>query len=67
MEETTTNNEKRCPRCGQEFECHPEAPLRCQCAGIRIPVLTRVWLGVRYPRRCLCRRCLLELGARQFS
>ncbi|WP_414703157.1 cysteine-rich CWC family protein, partial [Proteiniphilum sp. UBA5384] len=29
--------EKKCPRCGNKFECKPDDIFSCECADIYIP------------------------------
>lgn len=52
---------KICPRCGSQFLCQPENPTQCQCAGIELGDIARAYLAERYPKQCLCAKCLKEI------
>lgn len=53
---------KKCPRCGDPFECKPGNITQCQCAGIVLSQELRAYMEQRYSD-CLCRKCLEQLGA----
>lgn len=52
---------KRCPRCGNDFECRLGTIHRCQCADITLGDDTREAIALAYDD-CLCRACLLTLA-----
>lgn len=52
---------KRCPRCGNDFECRLGTIHRCQCADIMLGDDMRESIAATYDD-CLCRACLLDLA-----
>lgn len=50
---------KKCPRCGQTFECRSGDILKCQCFGISINDTLQKHIAQHYDE-CLCRNCLAE-------
>ncbi|MFO7808585.1 cysteine-rich CWC family protein [Guyparkeria sp.] len=52
---------KRCPRCGNGFECRLGSIHRCQCVDIALSDEMRESIAHRYDD-CLCRDCLMALG-----
>ncbi len=50
-----------CPRCGGGFACGA-ASGTCDCFDLRLSDALRAELAARWPGRCLCLRCLRELG-----
>ncbi|MFM9816828.1 UNVERIFIED_CONTAM: cysteine-rich CWC family protein [Spiribacter pallidus] len=52
---------KRCPRCGNGFECRQGSIHRCQCVDVVLTDEVREAIAHRYDD-CLCRDCLLALA-----
>ncbi|KAF0284611.1 cysteine-rich CWC family protein [Spiribacter roseus] len=52
---------KRCPRCGNDFECRLGTIHRCQCVDITLSDDMREAVAAAYDD-CLCRTCLLALS-----
>ena len=52
---------KRCPRCGNGFECRQGSIHRCQCVDIALSDEMRESIAQRYDD-CLCRDCLMALS-----
>lgn len=50
-----------CPRCGGGFHCGVNEG-HCACFGLRLTDELKDQLRRDYPGRCLCLRCLAELG-----
>jgi hypothetical protein len=50
-----TEEEKKCPKCGQVFVCSASA--RCWCYEIDIPVENLEYIELEYDS-CLCPDCL---------
>jgi hypothetical protein len=57
------HEEKRCPRCGERFECKLNNPLHCGCADIDLGADALEALGRMYDD-CLCPACLREIALR---
>lgn len=57
---------KRCPRCGNGFECRLGSIHRCQCVDIALSDEMRESIAHRYDD-CLCRDCLMALSAEDTS
>lgn len=62
MEPVPTNVEKKCPRCGERFQCKQAAG--CWCAGLLVESAMLAELRARYAD-CLCEACLRKLAAAQ--
>lgn len=54
------HEQRKCPRCGNAFECKPGNITECQCFGITLSDAQRLWIEQRY-NDCLCRTCLQYL------
>ncbi|WP_326542949.1 cysteine-rich CWC family protein [Pseudorhodoferax sp.] len=55
--------DETCPRCGSALRCGVADAGPCPtCSGLALPAALRQQLRQDYTG-CLCRRCLLELGA----
>lgn len=52
----------RCPRCAEAFHCGAHDPQPCACGSLALTEALRATLRARYSG-CLCRACLLALGA----
>ncbi|MEX0450015.1 cysteine-rich CWC family protein [Spiribacter sp. 221] len=53
---------KRCPRCGNGFECRQGSIHRCQCVDVMLTDEVRETIAHTYDD-CLCRDCLQALAA----
>ncbi len=53
---------KRCPRCGNGFECRQGSIHRCQCVDVVLTDEVRETIAHTYDD-CLCRDCLQALAA----
>ncbi|MDF2380007.1 cysteine-rich CWC family protein [Nostoc ellipsosporum NOK] len=54
------HEQRKCPRCGNGFECKPGNITECQCFGIALTDEQRSWIEQKYSD-CLCRDCLQHL------
>jgi len=52
---------KKCPVCGNLFEC--TADEKCWCMSIKIPDAVKVYISSCY-NECLCRKCIDNLIGR---
>ncbi len=55
--------EKKCPRCNNAFECKVGDILKCQCYGIQISTEEDAFIKSKYTD-CLCSNCLEQLKSR---
>lgn len=55
---------KKCEKCGQEFECKPEDISNCQCASILLTENARKLIAANYTD-CLCSNCLKKISEEQ--
>lgn len=60
------HEEKKCPRCGSDFECKVGDIANCQCNAIPVTPETVALVSKNYDD-CLCRDCLSELSKEVFS
>ena len=51
---------KKCPRCGEEFDCKPGSIAICQCQAVELNRQQADDVAARY-NDCLCSGCLTEL------
>jgi hypothetical protein len=54
------HEQRKCPRCGNGFECKPGNITECQCFGVALTDEQRSWIEQKYSD-CLCRDCLQHL------
>ena len=55
------HEEKKCPRCGNAFECKVGTIALCQCSGVALNDEQRSYIAQKYAE-CLCRDCLVYLS-----
>lgn len=53
---------KICPHCGNIFECRNHDILNCNCLSVPLTTENRRYLHDRYPDKCLCMNCLIQLS-----
>ena len=54
--------EKKCPRCGNKFECKPDDIFSCECVDVYIPPNLSFQIDSMYSE-CICAKCLREMIA----
>ncbi|MDX9741840.1 MAG: cysteine-rich CWC family protein [Gammaproteobacteria bacterium] len=52
--------QKRCPGCGESFECKSGLVALCQCRDVALTPVQREYIAAHYDD-CLCRACLRQL------
>ena len=55
-----SHEEKKCPRCGETFECKPGSIMQCQCSSIQFTEAERMYVESEF-NDCLCINCLVFL------